>query len=353
MRVLLTLMMVSVLVQGAVAAEPGTAARIEKSGGISPARTTPGVSAASEDLGGAIAIAGLPFTDSRTTCDSTDDYHFDCGAAGANSPDVVYSFTPGSDGWVRVDLCGSLFDTKLLVVDEGGALLDCNDDAYLDSACGQYTSLIPGLEVTAGLTVLLVVDGYGGDCGQYDLSVEWVDPPTICSVSCVGSAEGEPPLADGYEDTFNGGCNSPGADFPFQDLLGDASGENFFCGRSGWYDGAARDTDWFVGIVGAGGLIEWVLDAEQRVQGRVLAPLDCTSAATLHEFTAGPCSQATLSFTAEPGSLVWLWIAPLEFVPPAGFTGHEFRYNYSVSGLQASTIATERTSWDHVKSMYR
>ena len=43
-----------------------------------------------------------------------------------------------------------------------------------------------------------------------------------CVIECPAGAEleGEPPLMDGYVDSWNGGCNSPEFDYPFQYLWG-------------------------------------------------------------------------------------------------------------------------------------
>jgi hypothetical protein len=353
MRALLTLVFLCVLTSAAASEVPGTAARITKSTAHVRANPASDSFLSGEDGTDAIVIDGLPFMDAGATCDNLNDYDVDCPASGPGSPDVVYSYVAESSGSLKVDLCGSLFDTKLLVFDLAEELIACNDDAYLDETCGQYTSLIANLEVTAGELYFIVVDGYGGDCGAYVLNVSEATAPAVCGLACGGESEGEPTLTDGYVDLHNGGCNSAGLGYPFQDLGGDIAGELNFCGTSGWYDSATRDTDWFIAIIGAAGQIEWTLDAEQWVQGRVLGPLDCGSSTTIQEFAAGPCLPASLTIQGAAGDLVWFWVAPVGFVPPAGFEGHEFKYTSSFSGLQSSSVATEETTWGGIKSMYR
>ena len=349
MRVMITWGLVLALTGGlavgltsrAVADESATLARIPKAGErilLHPASDSP---VCGEDFADALVIGSLPYSDAASTCDNVDDYHADCPVPGSGSPDVVYSFTATSDGYVRIDLCGSLYDTKLFVMDATQEVLACNDDAYYDPVCGYNTSLIPGLPVSAG------------DCGDYVLNVSAAEAPTACTLPVVGQTEGEPPLFDGYVDAFNGGCNSADQNYPFQDLKGDAEGSFLMTGKSGWYDAATRDTDWFIAVIGSEGVIEWTLDGEQPIQGRVLAELDCVNTISVDEFVAGPCSRATITVHGEPGGLAWFWIAPLEFVPPAGFSGHEFRYNSVFSGLQAGSISTDEMSWDSVKSLYR
>lgn len=340
------------LAASAGAAQPGTLDRITK-----PAKPVGQVQVCipggEKNLTAARVIADLPFSETGTTCGETNDYDLDCNAAGASSPDVLYSYTPALDGYLRVDLCGSDFDTKLIVFFAEPGDGACNDDAYLDESCGRYTSLIPGVEVQAGRTVYIVVDGYGGACGSYQLAVTESELPPSCAVVCNGEEEGEPAPFDGYVDGTNGGCNSPAEGYPLQGLTGDALGELVMCGQSGWYDVAARDTDWFIGIFGSEGTIRLTLDAEQWTQAKALAPGDCEGAETLTEIMAGPCAPATLEVHGPAGQLAWFWIAPVAFVPPAGFEGPAYDYAASFEGLQAKGVATENLSWDSVKSLYR
>jgi len=208
MRVMITWGLILALTGGlavgltgsAEADESATLARIPKAGGrilLHPASDSP---VCGEDFADAIVIGSLPYSDAASTCDNVDDYHVDCPVPGSGSPDVVYSFTAAFDGYVRIDLCGSLYDTKLFVMDAAQEVLACNDDAYYDPDCGHNTSLIPGLPVSAGVTYYIVVDGFGGDCGDYVLNVSAAETPTVCALPLVGQVEGEPPLFDGYVD---------------------------------------------------------------------------------------------------------------------------------------------------------
>ncbi len=342
-----------VLGLSASAAELDTQAKITKTGIVATPSAAPVAVPMVWTEGDAIPVDALPFLDSGSTCGQSNQFDLDCDAAGPGSPDVLYSFLAPDSGYLRIDLCGSSFDTKLIAfVNEPGDLA-CNDDAYLDEICGVRTSLIPAAPVNSGEWIHIVVDGYGGDCGDYVLNISWAELPDDCMLACEGFAEGEPALGDGYIDQYNGGCNSAEWDYPFLDLDGDAQGRYTLCGSSGWYDTAARDTDWFIGIVGADGSVEWTLDAEQWTIGKVLSPLDCGAHSTAAEIMAGPCRPASLSVTGTPGDLVWFWIAPVEFVPPAAFDGHEYRYVSSFEGLQSSTIATQEASWGLIKSLYR
>ncbi len=72
----------------------------------------------------------LPFYDTGATCDNLNDYDEECPYSGSTSPDVVYTFLATDDTDVKVDLCGSLYDTKVYMYDENLNIIDCNDDFY-------------------------------------------------------------------------------------------------------------------------------------------------------------------------------------------------------------------------------
>ena len=65
-----------------------------------------------ETVDTAFPILSLPFSDTGNTCDNIHDYDEACPYMGSDSKDVVYSFTPGTDLSIDVDLCGSSYDTK-------------------------------------------------------------------------------------------------------------------------------------------------------------------------------------------------------------------------------------------------
>ncbi len=205
-----------------------------------------------EDIGTAIVIDALPFSDTGNTTDNLDDYDEVCPYGPHESPDVVYSYTPDEDLFINVDLCGSGYDTKTFIYDSSMNVIACNDDFYFDDTCGVYVSLIEYAGLVAGETYYIVIDGYGGDAGDYILEFfEYVpDPP--CILDC-NDDEGEPAIVDGYEDDFNGGCNSPEYGYPFFELHANDAGELVFGGQGGWYinsgGGNSRDTDWFTAAI--------------------------------------------------------------------------------------------------------
>ncbi len=134
----------------------------------------------------------LPYTDTGTTVGYADDYEetgiFSCPYA-STSPDVVYKYTPSADITVDIDLCNSSYDTKVFVYEEVSPSSDCgslNAIACDDDGCGSaagYTSIIEGLDLSAGYDYYIVIDGYGGGEGNYDLTIregEAPPPPLEC-----------------------------------------------------------------------------------------------------------------------------------------------------------------------------
>lgn len=92
-----------------------------------------------------------------------------CG--GADAPDASFVWTAPQDGDYRIHTTGSSFDT-LLSVEQGevcgGDELTCDDDAG-----GSLTSLVE-LDLAAGQTMVITVDGFGDSAGSFDLSIECI-----------------------------------------------------------------------------------------------------------------------------------------------------------------------------------
>jgi hypothetical protein len=299
-----------------------------------------------ENAATAVPIASLPFSDTGNTCDNLNDYDAVCPYSGSISPDVVYSYVAPADGFLQIDLCASQYDTKVYVLNAGLAVVDCNDDA----GCGYsgWQSLIEAAPVMSGQLYYIVVDGYGGGCGSYDIQVTSFEPPPPCIVDCPPDAvlEGEPVLGSLPDDPYNGGCNSPEYGSPFQVLpIGD------FCGKSGWPNTAGtRDTDWFLAEIGPYGYLNWDMLAEQGTYMFLLSPQDCATVAVEELLQLTPCVLGQMSFFGNPGDVVWLWVGPDDYYPPAGFVGTEYTYH---SYTDDGTVATEASTWGGVKDLYR
>jgi hypothetical protein len=161
-------------------------------------------------IAAATGIPGLPYSDSGNTCGYVDDYDEACYAS-SNSPDVVYVYSPAANEVVDITLCnGSSYDTKLFIYEDTytpGAPFACNDDS-----CPGYVSELIGLSLVGGSDYYIVVDGYGGDCGDYILDVTWPAAPTP------------------GDDCIDPLVVSIPADLPYQDLT------QTTCGRGNSYD---------------------------------------------------------------------------------------------------------------------
>ncbi len=137
-----------------------------------------------ETIETATVIAGLPFSDAGNTCEFVHDYDESCPYAGSTSPDCVYSFAAGADMLVDIFLCMSTYDTKVFVYEDvytPGIPLACIDDSYdcEEFNTYMYQSWLTEVALYAGHTYYIVVDGYGGDCGDYILDIYEVE---VCAV---------------------------------------------------------------------------------------------------------------------------------------------------------------------------
>lgn len=283
-----------------------------------------------------------------TTTGYTDDYDEVCPYTGSTSPDVVYTFSfDYADFYLDIDMCTSSYDTKIYVYDEDLELVACNDDFYSDSYCGNWVSKIEQMPVEAGVDYYLVIDGYGGDYGDYYVAFYVYGGH---GVECPAGAmlEEEPELVNEYVDLYNGGCNTPDAPGgpPFVHIAAES-----YCGVSGWYlfDGNNnRDTDWFTITLPADGTLEIIGDADQPTYMFELGPQDCDQVTVLQSVVVGPTMEGTLVLTGEPLSDVWFWIGPTEFQPPGGDPPQEYDW---VIWLD-DPVATESHSWSAVKGLF-
>jgi hypothetical protein len=90
-----------------------------------------------------------------------------CGDGGASSADVTFQWTAPADGTYAIGTLGSAFNTILSVLDGSctGTELACNDDGS-DTLQSQVL-----VTLATGQTVVIVIDGSGGEAGDYDLSI--------------------------------------------------------------------------------------------------------------------------------------------------------------------------------------
>jgi hypothetical protein len=139
----------------------------------------------------ATEIPGIPFMGAGNTNNNSDDYNPPFAVPGGR--DVVYRYTPAADQCVDISLCGSSYDTRLLVYQTScdGAPFRVNDDGCTGGPNFPYpwASLIQGADLLAGQTYYIVVDGYEAvNCGEYVLQVTTCGPPWVADEPCPDNA---------------------------------------------------------------------------------------------------------------------------------------------------------------------
>lgn len=119
-------------------------------------------------------ITATPYADSGTTVNQGNDYSGSVCPVG-NGPDVFYQLTPDLSTQYTISLCGSNYDTGLMLRTggpcPGTSEVACNDDY---SPCG-YASQITRV-LAQGITYYIIVDGYGSSQGNYVLHVTRINP---------------------------------------------------------------------------------------------------------------------------------------------------------------------------------
>jgi subtilisin-like proprotein convertase family protein len=139
----------------------------------------------------AILIPELPFSDTGNTCDFNNDYDSGvvppaCPFSGSTAKDVVYRIDSFFDVFVEISLCndGTNYDTKLYVYEDEcvNPPIACADDVCNSPQFpSNYISRLDSVELLAGHTYYIVVDGYSTSCGPYTLTVEPLG--ACCSMS--------------------------------------------------------------------------------------------------------------------------------------------------------------------------
>lgn len=306
-----------------------------------------------EDIANAVNIPGLPYNDTGNTCGFADDYLEECPFTGAGAGDVVYKYTPTANEQITVDLCPSGYDSKVFIYENvatPGAPYACNDDA--DCAL-IFRSRLDCIPLTAGNTYYIVVDGYAADCGDYDMTVSLsVGCPAPCDPTCPEGtptiAEGEVVCFDGYDDTYNSGCNHPTT--PLKVLP--CANSLIVCGTAGDYifqGFSYRDTDWYEINLPASATVTATLCASFNSQ---LALLDGNLACAPVTLVCGsvfgtPNFTSSCTATFGPGKL-WIFVADSDFFGwPCGSP-----YTLTVTGACPPT-STQTTTWGGIKGLYR
>jgi hypothetical protein len=256
------------------------------------------------------------------------------------------------DQLINFSLCsdGNQYDTKIYIYEDYAYnLYACNDD-YCVNSWSTYVSYIGPLALFGGHTYYIIVDGYGGDSGLYELVIDQSpDCPDICPSGAV--LEGEPPLTEGYVDTYNGGCNSYPPVFQDIDWVNAGEGCSLLCGTSGWYiyEGESRKDYDFFNVVSSGDQIDITIIAEEETFLYVVDPVDCNNYTIVSQEILFPCNQTSLSIPTPPGAEYWIVLTPTGQPLPLG----EYSYYSRISGIQSDTVSVDCISWSRLKALYR
>jgi hypothetical protein len=343
----------------ATGAIPPTSAEPEK-GVAAPQKTAvdaSGLPPASRIKGDTVeecwVIPSLPFTEAGNNCGFVDDYEEMC-PYGSNSPDVVYSYSPPYDMCVSVSLCDSYYDTKVFVYEDkvmGGWPYACNDDNFhcVDPPV-DYTSWIEDLEIFAGHTYYIIVDGYAGYCGDYVLAVEEVDCSEPCDLVCDGIPEGEPTCYTDYVDEYNAGCqNETWLEIPV------SPDPIVYCGESGvYYYGSLvyRDTDWYLIYPCGDAPITATVESEIPMSLIYVDLRGGCSGVTVWSYVyVPPCVPTSMTEYLPVGQFA-VFVAPEDWSLdyPCGA-----EYVLTIEGYtdNCNPVPVESQSWGRLKSLYR
>jgi hypothetical protein len=256
----------------------------------------------------AILIPSLPFVGTGNTCAFSNDYDASC--AGGPAADLVFYYVPAVNQTVSFSLCGSSYDTQLSVFENG----PMNEIACNDDYCG-LQSFIDCIELLAGRTYYIVVDGFGGgSCGDYELEIAVCGG---CETDCPPDAqiEGESVCYDDYLDDYNGGCNSVPPVFTPIVCQGKIA---TVCGTAGTYiynDLDYRDTDWYSICVEESTLIGACVNGDFVSRVAIIQPGSgdgCDLDILCIVDSDVPCQTACCEYYVGPGEY-WIFVATAAF----------------------------------------
>ncbi len=331
----------------ATAQTPGNAALVAEKDSQPTGEPTYEGRVEGETIETAFEIEYFPFTDSMDTCPFLHDYDECCPYTGSMSPDVVYRYDCLYDRSIDIDLCASSYDTKVFVYENAhGNLVGCNDDML---GCGPmgYQSWL-SVELVAGNTYYIVIDGYGSDCGTYELDIQDHVPCVYCPPGAI--VETEPECMDPTNDVHNGGCNSDPPVFhviqPSEDIID-------LCGTSGTYYQSGsnwRDTDWYqIDLAQTSEITFQCIPNFNMTMGFVDGREGCEGVSGFYSYTTTlACYVATLTEVLPAGTW-WLWVGPTEF------TGVECGELYAgqLTGYNIPVTPVENISWSTLKALHR
>ncbi len=291
---------------------------------------SPALGAGGADPASAVAISALPFADTGDTTGGSDDWDAACPYDGSTSPDHWYTYTPAGEETVDIALCESAYDTKLYILDSGFVQVACVDDSCSSSGGGGFRSSIENADLTSGELYYIVIDGYLGSSGVYDVTMNLhVPPPPCIFTECNATPEGEPCDDSDAPDTVNGGCNGTPA------VFGSLGCDETICGTA-WALGDNRDTDWYEVNMDYGTLVSQIVTAEAALTIFALTGISngiCGDVAVSQSSTLEPCIEGTISQCYEVGD-AYFWVGHSDFdTLPCGseYPGNDYVMSISCS----------------------
>lgn len=277
-----------------------------------------------ENFSLATMIPNLPYNDAGSTAGAQNDYDTNFGGCPVSAaPDVVYRYNPTIVQTVVVELCGSSYDTKLMVFQNlPTSPVACNDDA-----CGLSSQVT--VTMHPGNTYYIVVDGFNASSfGPYVIQVR---EDTPCDVvpppHAVRECAFEVPGPTHYKKDCNGGCNNetvPGQ-YDLDRFDGICAGSPV-AGTCFTYvrdiGGNARDTDWFLFRMTMPGPVNLMAQSEFPATIGIVNLDNCIAPSFVQSTSIPPCSPGTVSVPLlNPGTYA-------AFIAPSVFTGVETPLEY-------------------------
>lgn len=143
-------------------------------------------------------------------------------AAALGSPDEAWTFTAPRAATYTFELDAS-YDGTLALVDATGRVIACADDSPADRRATLR------LELAANQPVRVVVDGFGGQRGSYQLLAR--EQPALAHLAVGGSVTGDTTDAPDFE---SHGCHAPAGDHRYPLTITEAGLYNFRIETPGW-----------------------------------------------------------------------------------------------------------------------
>ncbi|MBX3364416.1 MAG: hypothetical protein KF866_06590 [Phycisphaeraceae bacterium] len=285
----------------------------------------------------AIAVAIDSFTMGSTAGTNIDNGLPTCGTS-ISGPGVWFTVV-GDGTTLTAETCGfRTYDTKINVF-----CGDCDNFEFFcvggnDDACGLGSRVTWCSE--AGTTYYILVQGFGGQSGDFELAVlsngigcSTPPPCAPCDITPMGTPEGEPNCFDFYVDATNGGCNST------PNVFGAIACGETVTGTAGTFLGLFdnntptnpnddfvtnfRDTDWFLFTINEPQRVRVTATAEFPVLTGVVNLNNCFSPSFAFFTTANECLPAVASGLLQPGTYA-------VFVAPSVFSGVPCGREYNV-----------------------